>query len=102
MESDDERAIEILLKGAGFFEAYEKKTFVGYRNRKDGGVQKVTIDVLDAGPRDPRTRFRCEARSDDGKSCSGNSGPTLEHVLTVVHWYELDKLSLATPPRSRS
>ena len=35
---------------AGLFEAYEVRTVTGYRNAKDGGVQEVTIRILDAGP----------------------------------------------------
>jgi hypothetical protein len=90
MDTEDERALDVLLTGAGFFEAYLEKTFVAHRHLKSGGVQTVTIRVLDAGPKDPHSRFLCEARSDDGKGASGNPMATIGDALAVVHWYELD------------
>jgi hypothetical protein len=90
MNSEDEHALDVLLTGAGFFEAYLEKTFVAYRHLKGGGVQTVTIRVLDAGPKDPHSRYQCEAKSDNGKGTSGNAMPTIGDALAVVHWYQLD------------
>jgi len=36
------------------------------------------------------SRFRREAKSDDGKDASGNPTERIGVALAVVHWYQLD------------
>ena len=80
--------------GLAFFEVYEKSVFQCYRNRKDGNVQKVTVEILDAGSdgKNPDLRYQCMATADDGSTATGNPASTIEAVLGTVHWGDLDRL----------
>jgi hypothetical protein len=83
--------IDTLKKFGGIFEAYHKTTFECYRHSDKKGDRKVIVDILDAGPSSPGTRFLCVAHNEDGKGTSGNSAATIEEALAVVHWYKLDE-----------
>jgi ketosteroid isomerase-like protein len=76
------------------FEAAHVTTFKCYRQSADGRTQEVTVEIHDAGPRgDPEAyppRYRCIARSDDGKTASGNSADRIDVVLATLHWQDLD------------
>jgi hypothetical protein len=73
-------------------ELFQVTTFHAHRTRKDGILQEVTIEILDAGESaDPRYRFQCNARGDDGRSATGNPEATVDTVISVVHWAELDR-----------
>jgi hypothetical protein len=91
MNDENEMVLSELLKQKqiGIFEAYEVRTFRIYRKSKDGGVQEVTIEILDAGPTKPGSRYHCVARAGD-KSASGNSAESISTVLALVHWWDLD------------
>jgi hypothetical protein len=78
------------LSGPRFFEIYEKTTFQCYREKKTGGVQRVTIDILDSGS-DGENRYHCVATGEDGSTASGNPASTIEIVLMTVHWGDLDR-----------
>ena len=80
-----------LKKVANFFEVYHTTSFSGYRNRKDGGVQKVLVEIQDAGPVAGEMRYSCVATSEDGRQASGNPGPSIDLVLGTVHWWDLDR-----------
>jgi hypothetical protein len=60
------------LKKPGFFEVYAKSTFQCYRQKKSGGVQKVTVDILDSGSPNEH-RYHCTATADDGATASGKA-----------------------------
>ena len=78
------------MKGVGFFEVYEKSAFQCYRKKKSGAVQKVTVEILDAGP-DDQDRYHCVATGDDGSTATGNPASTVETVLAIVHWADLER-----------
>ena len=78
-----------LKRFAGFSEVYHKSCFEAYRNTKKGTVQKVSVEILDAGP-EVAERYFCSATSGDGKTAAGNPAPTINEVLTFVHWQDLD------------
>jgi hypothetical protein len=70
-----------------------------YREAADGHIQEVYVEIHDDGPTvelqdDGQEvevrRYRCVARSDDGKAASGNSADRVSTVLSTVHWWELD------------
>lgn len=88
---ESETVLSELLKQEqiNVFEAHEVRTFRAYRNSKNGGVQDVTIEILDAGPTKPANRYRCIARAGN-KSASGNSADSISTVLALVHWWDLD------------
>lgn len=76
---------------SGVFRVQLKQEFLVHRNLKSGDVQKVTVEILDAGPHaNPERRFKCIARTEDGKTASGNSARTIETTLALVHWTDLD------------
>ncbi len=75
---------------AGLFEAYEVRTVTGYRNAKDGGVQEVTIQILDAGPDFGGHRHQVIATDEQGRSAAGNPMDSIGDALAVVHWSNLD------------
>lgn len=79
-----------LKKYANIFEVYQKITFTGYREDKNGNTQEVEVDILDAGPNRSEHRYRCIARSEDGKMATGNPESTIDMALLHVHWNNLD------------
>lgn len=79
-----------LQKVAGFFEVYHVTTFTCFRERRDGGgTQEVTVSILDAGPSKPDLRYHVSAKSNDGKSATGNPAERLDVALALVHWGDL-------------
>jgi hypothetical protein len=94
MTNPTDAEIIATLKDVGkLFEVNQlTKVFKCYRNDKQGGVQMVTVELYDAGPdSDPQLRYHCVAKTDTGKSASGNPGPSIAVVLATVHWWDLDK-----------
>jgi hypothetical protein len=87
-------AVEIiseLKKHGNLFEVCQKTTFEGYRKDKSSGIQKVEVSILDAGPDvNPKLRYHCVARSEDGKMATGNPDSSIDMVLLHVHWNNLD------------
>jgi hypothetical protein len=76
------------------FRAAHVTTFKCYRDAGDGRTQEVTVEIHDTGPKanpevDP-PRYHCIARSDDGKTASGNSADRIDVVLATLHWWDLD------------
>ncbi len=80
--------ISMIKEATDFHEVYHKTSFTCYRTTKDDESQEVLIEIFDAGP-EVTHRYRCRA-SADGKSATGNPHSTLDHVLSVVHWQDLD------------
>jgi hypothetical protein len=79
------------LMGHGFFEAYHVTTFRCRRKKKSGGLQSVTVEIYDSGTQEGSTsRYRCIARSDDGKEASGDAASSINTALLMVHWQDLD------------
>ncbi len=66
-------------------------TYMGTRDRADGKVQEVTIQIFDRGPTAGSFRYHCEATTDDGKMASGNLVESIELALqTMSTWPNLD------------
>lgn len=86
-----EKVIGELKKHANIFEVHQKTTFECFRTDKNGNTQKVEVDIFDAGPDNLSTRYHCKARSEDGKTATGNPASSIDIVLTSLHWYDLDK-----------
>ena len=78
------------LSGVKFFEVYKKSTFKCHRNKKNGDVQTVTVDVFDGGAEAGENRYHCVATSDDGAEATGNPAGTIEVVFATLHWNKLD------------
>jgi serine/threonine protein kinase len=57
--------------GAEFFELYAKLTFQSYRNKRNGGVQKATVDNLDSSS-DDENHTTCSATAYDGANATRN------------------------------
>jgi len=79
-----------LKQNANVVELYQKTTFTGFSEDKNGIVQEVELDILNAGPNRPEHRYRCIARSEDGKMATGNPESTIDMALLHVHWNNLD------------
>lgn len=79
-------------KRGGFIEIFQKTTFEGVRNKKNGDIQKVEVSIFDAGTDgNPQERFHCVAVSEDGNTAKGNNGKDEQQALLAVHWEDLDK-----------
>lgn len=76
----------------GVFEVYHViSTFKFYRKNKAGGVQEVTVQILDAGPESKEhMQYHCFAKADDGRTATGNPDLSIERALSNVHWEHLD------------
>jgi hypothetical protein len=83
-------ALTVLKETIGVFDIYEVSTFKIYRKSKDGGVQELTVEVWDAGPRES-SRYHVIATAKDGRAASGNAGSTIQEAIAFVHWGDLDK-----------
>ena len=82
--------IPAVNKFGGLFEAYHVTSFIGYRNRKDGTPQKVTVEIHDIGDQDGNIgRYSCVAKSEDGTATLGNASGSIEAALAQVHWHKL-------------
>lgn len=84
--------IEKLKKVDGAFAAYHViSRFIFLRNAKDGHIQEVSVEILDAGPdANPSMRFHCRVRDDDGRTAAGNPDSSIEYALMHMHWEQLD------------
>ncbi len=83
--------INHLKRVSGFFEVYHKTSFECYRKAKDGSEQEVLVEILDAGSDvDPQRRYQCVATTKDGKIATGNPAASIDVVLSLVHWQDLD------------
>jgi hypothetical protein len=87
--------VDTLLKlqhGPSFFEAYEVRAFICHRRKHDGETQRVTVEILDAGPTStPDRRYRCRAVSEDGRRAAGSHADTIDRALATVRWSDLDQ-----------
>ncbi len=89
--NDTVNIIQKLTAFAGFTSVYHRMTFRCFRVDKGGRSQEVIVTIDDAGPDCKHgLRYSCSARSEDGKVTSGNSASTIDAVLGMVHWCELD------------
>jgi hypothetical protein len=87
------------LKGLGLLDTYHVTTFKAIHRKKSGGVQAATVEIYDAGwTHDSATRYRCIARTDDGKVTAGNDAGSIITALSLVHRYELDWTAFERPP----
>jgi hypothetical protein len=79
------------LKGLGFLDAYHVTTFKATHRKKSGGIQAVTVEIYDAGwTHQSATRYRCVARTDDGKIAVGNDAASIAAALSHVQWDDLE------------
>ena len=92
-ESEITKAIADLQNSKGNIEeAYYKSSFMCYRRSKSG-LQKVAVDIFDAGtsPKlNPKLRYRCEVKREDGLLVSSEEGATIKEALARVPWDKLD------------
>ncbi len=79
-----------MVRDTALSETAQVTTFVGYRPA-NGGMQKVTVTVLDGGEVAGPDRYAVSARSENGKEAHGNTAATLDEAVTImaVHWPEL-------------
>lgn len=84
--------IEKLAQVDGVSEVYHVvSTFKFYRKNKAGDVQRVIVQILDAGPKSKEhMQYHCFAKADDGRTATGNPDSSIESALSNVHWEHLD------------
>lgn len=87
----EDTIVGMLKAVPGAFEAYLRTDYEVYRNKKDGGTQKVNIAVYDSGPSMRSSRYHVVATSDDGRTATGNPAESLEITMAIVHWGALDR-----------
>jgi hypothetical protein len=98
MERMDHDDLFVHLKEAGdFLWLYEVRHFRGYRRTPWGDVQRVEIEILDAGPGEPG-RYQVIATDDTGRRTSGKCEPHLEAAIASVSWLSWQGLD-HTPSR---
>jgi len=86
LERDE--VLKLLMEASRSFEGYSVQQFMMYRETKSGSTQRVDVDVLDAGEAEAN-RYSIHARSDDGKTASGNPDKDLGVAIAMVHWGNL-------------
>lgn len=82
--------LNLLKEATGASEAYQVTEYVVCRETRGGGMEEVRIEVRDGGPAMGNLRFSVIAKSEDGRTATGNPAGSLETVLATVHWYDLD------------
>ena len=90
--ADTNAVIRYLERATDLTETAEVSTFEGYRPTEDGGMQEVTVTVLDGGEGAGELRYSVFARTEDGKEARGNAAGTLDEAVAImaVHWGQLD------------
>ena len=71
-------------------ELYRVTTYKGWRRHKDGSGKEITVELLDAGPRD-HGRWMVIATDEDGREAHGNPDSDLKAAIAGVHWFDLDR-----------
>jgi hypothetical protein len=92
-QSADSRAalISKLLQVADFYEAYHESNFRCYRRDKQGKNQEVIVTIYDAGKGlDVTRRYLCIARTNSGKSVTGEPAQFVDSAIENVKWNDLD------------
>ncbi len=78
--TDTIRRIEKVL---GMSETFQVSTFEGIRERADGSLQEITVEVLDAGKGAGARRYAINLRFEDGADgIVGNPAATLDEALS--------------------
>lgn len=75
------------LEEVGFDEVYLVSNFKCYRGTKEG-PQEVLVEILDLGS--GIDRYRCRAKTENGKSAFGDAHSYIHGAITSVHWQDLD------------
>jgi hypothetical protein len=72
----------------GMSQTYQVTTFEGVRDRPDGSLQEVSVEVFDAGEDAGARRYmvtlNIEDDEDDEDEIIGNPAPTLDEALSDV------------------
>ena len=79
-----------LKSRGGIFELYHVTTYEGHRGTADGGEERVTVKILDAGPGARAGRYHCIVESESGRRATGNPNDDPHAALADVHWRNLD------------
>lgn len=89
----DQEIIEELAKVDGVYEVYRViSRFTLHRNAKDGNMQEITVEIFDRGSSaEPLRRYHVFARSNDGRTATGNPDSSVEMALMHMHWEHLDE-----------
>jgi hypothetical protein len=87
----DTRAVKQELRGIGFHESYEVRTFKGWRRHKLDEDVQVTVEVWDAGADASDGRDFVVARDAECREASGNPHATIDMTIRGVHWFDLDQ-----------
>ena len=65
------------------------ETVKGYREKKDGTDQAITVEIHDS--KESSNRYTCVVTSKEGKVATGNPASTIQEAIAFVHWENLDK-----------
>ena len=84
-------ALEQVKASSRCFELALVTEYRGFRVKRDGSHQRMTIRVFDRGGEEEHPRFHVEAEADDGTRTTGTAAHSLEGPLERVHWQELDR-----------
>jgi hypothetical protein len=77
--------IKRIEKELGMSETSQVSTFEGIRERTDGSMQEVTVEVLDAGKGAGARHYAVNLRFEDGRDdIVGNPAATLDEALSNV------------------
>jgi hypothetical protein len=69
----------------GMSQTYQVTTFEGVRDRPDGSLQEVSVEVFDAGEDAGARRYMVTLNiEDDEDEIIGNPAPTLDEALSDV------------------
>ena len=73
-------------------ESCEVRSYRLSREMPDGGVERLTIHLLDSGGRvvDPGQRYQAEIEREDGRVHTGPAAVSPREAITLLPWSECD------------
>jgi len=88
---DTEELIRKIEENGKLFEVAKVTTYRGYQKNSN---REVEVKIYDRGQAAAGQRYRVTAETADkskgpDKFATGNSGDSLDIVLTTVHWFDL-------------
>jgi hypothetical protein len=90
---DENGQISKTMRSLGkVFETYHVTRFQGYRKAANGEDRKVSIEILDAGPNQPTTRYTAIVTDlENRRYATGNGAGSVDQALMIIHWADLDR-----------
>lgn len=85
--------LDQLLSVSGATQAFLRTEYTLYRQARDGfGNMVLTLQILDAGPSKPESRYTVQVNAEDiDRAAFGQPAASVEGAIASVYWGTLDQ-----------